>query len=181
MSAHPAQGSLGSISAAASSVAASSVSAAAASSAAASSVLAAASSAGALDAVSPPPPHAARLRVMAAVSRIATNFFFILYLRSCCWVRFISNSRGRESGPYVVDPIRLPDAESRMLHQPFTAPTVRPLMKYFCTKGYRRMMGPVASMALAILTVSVGRLPMVTNWDATEFFRASALFTTSYR
>lgn len=46
--------------------------------------------------------------------------------------------------------------------QPLTEPTVRPATKYFCTKGYSRMMGPVATHAVAIFSVSLGRSVITT-------------------
>lgn len=34
--------------------------------------------------------------------------------------------------------------------QPFTAPTVRPCTKYFCRKGYSRIIGPVDTTTVAM-------------------------------
>ena len=65
--------------------------------------------------------------------------------------------------------------------QPLTAPTVKPATKYFCTKGYSRMMGPVAMTAVAIFRVSPGRSVMTTLEPAMEFFRLATLLITLYR
>ena len=63
-----------------------------------------------------------------------------------------------------------------------TEPTVRPATKYFCTKGYSSMMGPVATTAVAIFSVSEGRSVSSTMLEpATEFFRLATLFMTLYR
>jgi len=40
--------------------------------------------------------------------------------------------------------------------QPFTAPTVIPRMKYFCTNGYRNTIGPMATTVMASLKLSDG-------------------------
>ena len=45
-----------------------------------------------------------------------------------------------------------------LLNQPLTEPIVTPLTKYFCTNGYRRMIGPVAMQAMASFRVVEGRL-----------------------
>ena len=39
---------------------------------------------------------------------------------------------------------------------PFTAPMVKPLIKYRWTNGYNKMIGPMTMTAVAILTASVG-------------------------
>jgi hypothetical protein len=44
------------------------------------------------------------------------------------------------------------------LYYPFTAPIVKPFIKYFWKKGYANMIGPVAMSAIAILEVSEGRV-----------------------
>ena len=40
--------------------------------------------------------------------------------------------------------------------QPFTAPMVTPFTKYFCRKGYSRIMGPVATTVMASFMGSLG-------------------------
>lgn len=59
--------------------------------------------------------------------------------------------------------------------QPLTAPTVIPEIKYFCTNGYRKMIGPVATTAVAIFNVLDGRSATLTFAPATEFFSAFAV------
>ena len=65
--------------------------------------------------------------------------------------------------------------------QPFTAPMVIPEIKYLCTKGYRKIIGPVATTAVAIFNVLLGRSVIVIAAPAMELLSCAAVLIMLYR
>ena len=67
--------------------------------------------------------------------------------------------KSREAGPV---PNHTPNHKpnhtlpGKMLDQPLTDPIAMPVTKYFWTKGYRRIIGPVTMTTIAILMDSLG-------------------------